>query len=54
MANEQIPLTTARRTLGALINKVDDGHHIELTEHGYPIAVIISIAEYRLYITPEN
>ncbi len=47
MPNEQVPLTTARRTLGALIDQVDAGNHIELTEHGYPIAVVISIAEYR-------
>lgn len=47
MPNEAIPLTDARRRLGAIAAKVRSGRHVELTEHGYPFAVLVPIADYR-------
>lgn len=54
MANEPIPLTNARRHFGVVVDAIRGGRHVELSEHGYPIAVIIPIADYRKkFTTPE-
>lgn len=47
MDNKQIGLTDARRQMGELIGLVIGGKHVELTNYGYPIAVIVSINDYR-------
>jgi prevent-host-death family protein len=46
MANEKIPLTDARRHFGSMMDKIHDGDHIELTEHGYRIAVVVPASWY--------
>lgn len=51
MANEQIPLTVARRHLGSILGEVRTGAHIELAEHGHPVAALIPINDYRSLIT---
>lgn len=46
MANEQIPLTNVRRTLGEIVDKVRNGDHIEIAHHGHPVAVLVPIGWY--------
>lgn len=53
MANEQISLKKARN-LGVIMQKIRAGEHVELTDYGHPIAVIIPIADYRKkFTTPD-
>lgn len=47
MPNAPIPVTNARRHFGSVLDAIREGRHVELTEHGHPIAVIIPIDDYR-------
>lgn len=49
MPDTTITLTALRR-VGPVVEAIREGRHIELTEHGHPIAVIIPIAGYRALI----
>jgi prevent-host-death family protein len=42
-----IPITDAKNNLTRIIHEVEDGSPIELTRHGKPAAVIISVDEYK-------
>lgn len=47
MPNEKMTAANFRLNLGSVLNKVTDGAHIEVTRHGAPLAVLLSINEYR-------
>ena len=43
---DAVPLTTARNTLGELVNRARYGRErVILSEHGKPVAAIISVAD---------
>ncbi|MCI0688317.1 MAG: type II toxin-antitoxin system Phd/YefM family antitoxin [Sporichthyaceae bacterium] len=43
---DPVPLTTARNTLGELVNRARFGRErVVISEHGTPVAAIISVAE---------
>ena len=39
-------IAAARAELTAIIDQAEDGHDVELTRHGKPVAVVVSIRTY--------
>lgn len=39
-------IATARSEIAAIIDRVEEGQAVELTRHGKPVAVVISLKEY--------
>ena len=39
-------IAEARNSLPAIVHDVEDGSEVELTRHGHPVAVIMSIRQY--------
>jgi prevent-host-death family protein len=46
-------ITTARNKLSALVRDLNDRNHIELTSHGQPVAVMLSMSAYRYLSSPK-
>jgi prevent-host-death family protein len=44
---KQYSIATARNQLPALVHDVEDGPAVELTRRGKPVAVLLSVEEYR-------
>jgi prevent-host-death family protein len=40
-------MTQASQQLSDILNFVEQGHSVELTRHGEPVAVLVSITEYQ-------
>ena len=43
----QYSISQARNTLPSIVHAVEDGTSVELTRRGHPVAVLLSISEYR-------
>ena len=43
----QFTIAEAKSRLPAIIHSVEDGPSVKLTRHGKPVAVLLSIHEYR-------
>ena len=53
--DKQFPISEAKNKLPALIHGVEHGPAVQLTRHGKPVAVLISIGQYmRLTHRPKN
>ena len=46
-------ITTARNKLSALVRDLNDRNYIELTRHGQPVAVMLSMSAYRYWNSPK-
>ena len=44
---KQITITEAKNKLPAIVHAVEKGPSVKLTRHGRPVAVLLSIKEYR-------
>ena len=47
-------IAEVRRNLAAIIDKLDDTDHIELTRRGEPVAVLLSMRAYRRLANPQT
>ena len=47
---KQFSIAEAKSKLPALIHSVEDGPYVQLTRHGKPVAVLLSIREYELLV----
>ena len=45
--SKQCSITAARNSLTALVHEVEKGPPVELTRRGRPVAVLLSVSEYR-------
>jgi len=45
--SKQCSITAARNSLTALVHEVEKGAPVELTRRGRPVAVLLSVSEYR-------
>ena len=46
----QFTIAEAKSRLPAIIHSVEDGPYVQLTRHGKPVAVLLSIREYELLV----
>ena len=44
---EQISIAQARVNLPALVHRAENGDPVEITRHGKPVAVLVSVTHYR-------
>ena len=47
---KQFSIAEAKSNLPAIIHSVEDGPCVQLTRHGKPVAVLLSIREYELLV----
>jgi len=47
---KQFSIAEAKSKLPAIIHSVEDGPSVQLTRHGKPVAVLLSIREYELLV----
>ena len=47
---KQYSIAEAKSKLPAIIHSVEDGPYVQLTRHGKPVAVLLSIREYELLV----
>ena len=47
---KQFSIAEAKSKLPAIIHSVEDGPCVQLTRHGKPVAVLLSIREYELLV----
>jgi prevent-host-death family protein len=47
---KQFSIAEAKSKLPAIIHSVEDGPYVQLTRHGKPVAVLLSIREYELLV----
>jgi prevent-host-death family protein len=47
---KQFSIAEAKSNLPAIIHSVEDGPYVQLTRHGKPVAVLLSIREYDLLV----
>ena len=53
--DKQFSISDAKNRLPAIVHAIENGPAVQLTRHGKPVAVLISIAQYkRLTHCPEN
>lgn len=53
--DKQFPISDAKNKLPALVHAIEHGPAVQLTRHGKPVAVLISISQYkRLIHRPKN
>lgn len=45
--SKQCSITAARNSLTSLVHEVETGPPVELTRRGRPVAVLLSVSEYR-------
>lgn len=45
-------IADARNQLASIVHGVERGHPVEITRRGEPVAVLLSIADYRRLTTP--
>ncbi len=51
---KQYPIGRAKDNLPAIIHAVEDGEAIQLTRHGTPVAVLLSIHQYQRLMSPQS
>jgi prevent-host-death family protein len=52
---KQFSISDAKNRLPAIVHAIENGPAVQLTRHGKPVAVLISISKYnRLTNTPKN
>ena len=51
---KQFSIAEAKSKLPAILHSVEDGPCVQLTRHGKPIAVLLSIREYELLVLKKN
>ena len=47
---KQFSIAEAKSKLPAIIHSVEDGPYVQLTRHGKPVAVLLSIREFELLV----
>ena len=47
---KQFSIAEAKSKLPAIIHSVEDGPYVQLTRHGKPVAVLLSIRQYELLV----
>ena len=47
MPDKCYTVTQAYQDFSDILNFVEEGHSVELTRHGNPVAVVVSVEEYR-------
>ena len=53
--DEQVSISEAKNSLPALVHIIEHGPAVQLTRHGKPVAVLVSISQYkRLVCSPKN
>ena len=53
--DKQFSISEAKNRLPALVHDIENGPAVQLTRHGKPVAVLISISQYkRLVSRPKN
>lgn len=53
--DKQFSISEAKNNLPALVHDIEHGQAVQLTRHGKPVAVLISISQYkRLVSRPKN
>lgn len=52
--NKQYSISEAKNRLPAIIHGIESGPPAELTRHGKPVAVLLSIAEYNALKKPKQ
>lgn len=51
---KQFSIAEAKSKLPAIIHSVEDGPCVQLTRHGKPVAVLLSIREYELLVSEKK
>ncbi len=50
--DKQFSISDAKNRLPALVHDIEHGPAVQLTRHGKPVAVILSISQYKKLISP--
>lgn len=51
---KQFTISDAKNRLPSLVHAIEQGPEIQLTRHGKPVAVLISMTQYKRFIQPPN
>ncbi len=51
---KRYPVAEARSRLPRLLHEVERGSHVEITRRGEPVAVVVSVGEYRRLTAPSR
>ena len=52
--NKQFPISEAKNKLPALVHAVEHSTAVQLTRHGKPVAMLLSIAQYKRLINQKK
>lgn len=52
--NKQYSISEAKNKLTAIVHGIESGESAELTRHGKPVAILLSIAEYNALKKPKK
>lgn len=50
--DKQVSISEAKNKLPALVHGIENGPAVQLTRHGKPVAVLLSISQYQKLVSP--